>query len=109
MGIRRATMRKLMDQDKYNILGKAKDAHASKAKEGLHSLLPIGKQVLSHFQESRAAQTSGFLGKTNAIPLNFCPSSFFLPVLWLSIFSNILQGTVPKYREDSKFKAQIQY
>ena len=28
---------------------------ASKAKEGIHSLLPISRQVLSHLQESRAS------------------------------------------------------
>jgi len=28
--------------------------HASKAKQGLHSLLPIRRQVFSHLKESRA-------------------------------------------------------
>jgi len=36
-----------------SLTGKAKATHASKAKEGIHSLLPIDRQVFSNLQESR--------------------------------------------------------
>jgi len=32
----------------------AKSVHASKAEQGIHSLLPIGRKVFSHLQQSRA-------------------------------------------------------
>lgn len=34
--------------------GKAKAAHTSEAKYGIHSLLPTDRQVFSHIQNSRA-------------------------------------------------------
>ena len=37
------------------MIGKAKAACTSKAKQGIHSPLPMGRQVLSHLQESRAS------------------------------------------------------
>jgi len=37
-----------------SLVGKAKDACENKAKQGIHSLLPIGRRVFSHLQESRA-------------------------------------------------------
>lgn len=44
----------LMDLDKGNLLGEAKAAHASKGKEGIHLLFPIGRQVFRLFQASKA-------------------------------------------------------
>ena len=41
-------------RDKDSLTGKAKAVHASKAKQGIHSPLPMGRQVFSHPQESRA-------------------------------------------------------
>jgi len=44
----------LVGRDKDSLTGKAKAAHTSKAKQGICSLLPIGRQVCSHLPESRA-------------------------------------------------------
>jgi len=52
--IGRVKVRKLVGWDKYSLVNKAKAAHTSKAKSGIHSLLPISKQVFNHVQESRA-------------------------------------------------------
>ena len=52
--IGRVKVRKLVGSDKDSLISKAKAAHGSKAKQGTHSLLPIGGQVFSHLQESRA-------------------------------------------------------
>jgi len=40
--------------DKDSLIAKAKAMQASKAKQGIHSLLPISRQVFNHVQESRA-------------------------------------------------------
>ena len=48
----RVKVRKLVGWE--TSINKAKAAHASKAKQGIHSLLPISRQVFSHLQESRA-------------------------------------------------------
>ena len=52
--IRRVKVRKLMGWDKDSLIGKAKAVRTSKAKQGIHLLLPTGRQVLSHLQGSRA-------------------------------------------------------
>jgi len=52
--IGRVKMQKLVGRNKDSLTGKAKAACVSKAKEGIHSLPPIGRQVFSRFQESRA-------------------------------------------------------
>jgi len=52
--IRRVKVRKLMGCNKGSVIGKGKATHTSKAKQGIHSLLPISRQVFSHLQESRA-------------------------------------------------------
>ncbi|KAK4826561.1 hypothetical protein QYF61_010126 [Mycteria americana] len=44
-----------MDRDNDSFIRKAKAAHASKAKGGIHSLLPISRQMFSHFLESRTS------------------------------------------------------
>lgn len=54
---RRVKARKLLGEDKdtYFLKGKAKAIQKSKAKEGINSLLPTGRQEFSHPQESRAS------------------------------------------------------
>ena len=52
--IRRVKIRKLVGWDKDSLVGKAKAARTSKAKQGIHSPLPIGRQVFSHLQEGWA-------------------------------------------------------
>jgi len=49
-----AKVRKLMGWVKKIWKGKAKPMHTKEAKQGIRSLLPIGRQVFSHLQESRA-------------------------------------------------------
>jgi len=49
----REKARKLIGRQKDSLTGKAKATHASKAIQGIHSLLPIGRQVFSHLQEHR--------------------------------------------------------
>lgn len=56
---------------------------ASKVNERIHLLLPIGKQVFSHIQESRAHHTQWFLEKTNAFTPNGNPFLLYPAVpLW---------------------------
>ena len=52
--IGRVKVRKLVGWDKDSFIGKAKATHTSKANQGIHSPLPMGRQVFSHLQESRA-------------------------------------------------------
>jgi len=40
--------------DKDSLIDTARAAHRSEANQGIHSLLPIGRQVFSHLQESQA-------------------------------------------------------
>jgi len=47
-------MSKPMGQDKDSVTGKTKAPHSSKAKQGIHSLFSMGRQVFSYLQESRA-------------------------------------------------------
>ena len=75
--IRRIKVRKLMGCDKDSLIGKAKATHSSKAKQGIHLPLPIGRQVFSHLQESRApSRVNGYLGRQNTMIPNV--SSFLL-------------------------------
>lgn len=53
--IRTVKVRKLVDWDKDNVIGKEKVVCTSKNKYRIHSLLPTSSQVFSHFQESRAS------------------------------------------------------
>jgi len=50
----RVKLCKLAGCNKDSLLGKAKAVHARKAKQAIHSILPIGRQLFSHLQESRA-------------------------------------------------------
>lgn len=63
-----------MGWDKDSLLGKTKPMCTSKAKQGIHLLPPISRQLLSHSQESRDHHMYLFLGKSNAIILNTLPS-----------------------------------
>jgi len=47
-------VRTLMVWDQESSIGKAKAMYTSKVKEGINSLLPTGRQVFSHLQQSRA-------------------------------------------------------
>jgi len=47
----RAKVKKLMGSDKDSSTGKAKATHARKAKQGIHLLLRINRQVFSQLQE----------------------------------------------------------
>jgi len=51
--IGRLKVRKLVGGDKDSLIGKAKAMCTSKAVQGIHSLLSIGRQMFSHLQESR--------------------------------------------------------
>ena len=46
--------KRLTDRDNDSLIGKAKAVCGSKAKQGIHLLLPMGRQVFSHLQESGA-------------------------------------------------------
>lgn len=59
------------EQDSF--IGKGKVKHTSKAKQGINSSLPMGSQVLSHPQESRAHHVSWLRGKMNTITLTVPP------------------------------------
>lgn len=59
-----------------NLIGKAKGVCAGKAKRGIHSLLPIGKQIFSHFLEKRASAHVVVAWETNAITTNIFPFLF---------------------------------
>ena len=50
----RVKVQKLMGWEKDSWKGKAKAAYSNKAKQGIHSLLPSGRQLFSDLQESRA-------------------------------------------------------
>lgn len=41
-----------MAGDKDSLIGKAKAMHIRKANQGIHFLLPIGRQIYNHLQES---------------------------------------------------------
>lgn len=50
--IRRVKDRELTGRDTDSSIGKTKPTHTSKT--GINSLLPVGRQVFNHLQESRA-------------------------------------------------------
>lgn len=52
-----AKVRKPVGWDKSSLIGKEKAVCTSKEKEGIPSLLPIGRQMFGHFQESKAHHT----------------------------------------------------
>ena len=73
---------KLMGWDENSLIGKAKAAHASKAKQGIHSLLPMDRQVFSHLQESRAPSDISYLARQKP-SLWMSPPSFFSPPVYM--------------------------
>lgn len=71
-------VRKLVGWNKDSLVDIAKDTCTSKAKQGIHSPLPMGKEVLSHLQESRASSCVTAVGElhNSASSLSsFSPSS----------------------------------
>ena len=86
--IRRVKVRKLVGWENDSFIGKAKAAHTSKANQGIHSLLPIGRQVFSHLQESKATSRVMVTWEDkrhhSECPL---PSSFFPQLCMLSVTS----------------------
>lgn len=54
-GMGRVKGRKLVGGDKVSLTGKTKATSISRAKQGIHSVHPMGMQVLSHPQESQAS------------------------------------------------------
>jgi len=55
----------------------------SKEKQGIHSLLPIGRQVFSQLQESRASSCVTVTWEDKMPYLNVPPLSFFFPQLYM--------------------------
>ena len=53
-GFQKVKQNRLVGWDKDNLISKAKVAHTSKIKQGIHSPLPTGRQVCSSLKESRA-------------------------------------------------------
>ena len=86
--IRRVKVRKLIHWDKDSLIGKAKAVSTSKAKQEIDSPLPMGRQVFSHLQESRApSHVTVTWEETNAITPNVPPSFFFPQLYMLSMTS----------------------
>jgi len=50
-----------------SLLGKIKAAHESIAKQAVHSMLNIGRQIFSHFQENSILLHVSVIGKTSTI------------------------------------------
>jgi len=77
--MRRVKVRKLVGWVKASLIGKA-----IKAKQGVHSLLPIGRQVFSRLQESPApSRINGYLARrTPSLQLS-PPFFFFFPQLYM--------------------------
>lgn len=59
----KAEVKKPVGWDKGCSLGKAKAAHAGKAEQGTHLLLPFGRQVFSTSGRARLIVCDGFLGR----------------------------------------------
>ena len=78
----RAKARKLMGWDKDSLIGKAKAKHASKANQGIHSLLPISRQVFSHLQQSRAPSRIMVTREAKRHHSECPPPSSFIPQLY---------------------------
>jgi len=51
--IGRVKVRKIMGGDKASLIGKEKAARTSKAKQGIHLLVPTSRQVFGQLWESR--------------------------------------------------------
>jgi len=77
--IGRVKVRKLMGSDKGRLIGKAKAVGASKAKQGIHSLLPISRWVFSHLQQSRVASRIMVTSEDKTPALQMSPLPFSSP------------------------------
>jgi len=93
--IRRVKVRKLVGWDKGSLIGKAKAMCTSKAKQGIHSLLPVSTQVFSHLQESRALSCviviwEGKYHHSEQCPFLLLPHGFYCWV-WHHAFSQLSQ------------------
>ena len=87
--IRRVKVRRVVGWDKDGLIGKVKAVHAGKAKQGIHSLRPTGRQVFSHLQESRSLLCLVVTGEDERChfpcPLLPCPSPSFYCWAWCHI------------------------
>ena len=68
--------------DKDSLIGKAKAMHTSKAKQGIHSLLPMGRQVFCCLQESRAPSRAMVTWEDKCHHLNVLPLPSSSPALY---------------------------
>ena len=84
--IGRVKLRKHLGRDEGSLTGKAKAMCTSKAKQGIHSLLPMGRLVFSHLRESRAPShmTVTWEDKGHRSEL---PPSFFTQLYMLSMMA----------------------
>jgi len=73
----RVKVRKLTGSDKDSLTRKAKATHATKAKQGIHSLLPISRQGFSHLWESRAPSCRRVTWEDKRRHSECLPPSFF--------------------------------
>jgi len=91
--------------DKDNLTGKAKAAHTSKTKQGIHSLLPISRQGFSHPQDSRAPShiTVTWEDKHHPVTPNLPPFLLLSPalhakhnVIWHGISPSVSWGQLSR-------------
>lgn len=71
-----------MSWDNDSLTDKAPAARASRAKEGIHSLLLMGRQVFSHSQEIRATSHTTATWE-NKCHHSECPPFILLPQLYM--------------------------
>lgn len=72
--IGRVKVKELVGLDGDILIGKAKAARASKAKQGIHPPVPMGRQAFRYPQESKATSRVTREDPRNALP---SPTSFF--------------------------------
>ena len=80
----RVKVRELVGWDKDSLIDTAEIVHESKANQGVHSLLPIGRQLFSHLQEITCNRV---LGRQMPSLQMSSPSFFFPPLYTLSMTS----------------------
>lgn len=73
---RKWKVRRLVSWYDDSLIGKEKDALASKAERGTHSVLPISRQIGNCFWESGPQRAWWLFGLTNTQTTNISPSSF---------------------------------
>ena len=100
--IRRVKVRKLMGWDTNSLKSKAKALCASKASQGINSLPPIGRQVFSHPQKSRAPSHvmvtwEGKHHRSKRPPLPYSSPSFHAEhdVIWYGTSLWLVGSAVP--------------